>query len=159
MLDFKNKNVVITGGGSGIGRAASLAFGKRGAFVHILEWNEEQAAKVVKEIEEGGAAQDATADSADKSEHTDKQVESSQIKMFIQELMPKESIVKMESKGETNTNLFVVHPIEGVVISLQSLAKEVKAQVFGLQCVLGFQRIFQYRPYRIQSLLRLLFLR
>jgi NAD(P)-dependent dehydrogenase (short-subunit alcohol dehydrogenase family) len=54
MLDFKNKNVVITGGGSGIGRAASLAFGKRGAFVHILEWNEEQAEKVVKEIETGG---------------------------------------------------------------------------------------------------------
>lgn len=54
MLDFKNKNVVITGGGSGIGRAASLAFGKRGAFVHILEWNEEQAEKVVKEIEAGG---------------------------------------------------------------------------------------------------------
>lgn len=54
MLDFKNKNVVITGGGSGIGRAASLAFGKRGALVHILEWNEEQAEKVVKEIEAGG---------------------------------------------------------------------------------------------------------
>ena len=54
MLDFKNKNVVVTGGGSGIGRAASLAFGKRGAFVHILEWNEEQAANVVKEIEAGG---------------------------------------------------------------------------------------------------------
>jgi len=54
MLDFKNKNVVVTGGGSGIGRAASLAFGKRGAFVHILEWNEEQAANVVKEIEAAG---------------------------------------------------------------------------------------------------------
>jgi 2-keto-3-deoxy-L-fuconate dehydrogenase len=54
MLDFKNKNVVITGGGSGIGKAAALAFGKRGAFVHILEWNEEQAALVVKEIETGG---------------------------------------------------------------------------------------------------------
>jgi 2-keto-3-deoxy-L-fuconate dehydrogenase len=54
MLDFKNKNVVVTGGGSGIGRAASLAFGKRGAFVHILEWNEEQAEKVVKEIESAG---------------------------------------------------------------------------------------------------------
>jgi 2-keto-3-deoxy-L-fuconate dehydrogenase len=54
MLDFKNKNVVITGGGSGIGKAAALAFGKRGAFVHILEWNEEQAGLVVKEIENGG---------------------------------------------------------------------------------------------------------
>lgn len=58
MLDFKNKNVVVTGGGSGIGKAAALAFGKRGAFVHILEWNEEQAGLVVKEIETaGGKAQ------------------------------------------------------------------------------------------------------
>jgi 2-keto-3-deoxy-L-fuconate dehydrogenase len=54
MLDFKNKNVVVTGGGSGIGKAAALAFGKRGAFVHILEWNEEQAGLVVTEIESGG---------------------------------------------------------------------------------------------------------
>jgi NAD(P)-dependent dehydrogenase (short-subunit alcohol dehydrogenase family) len=66
MLDFKNKNVVITGGGSGIGKAAALAFGKRGAFVHILEWNEEQAGLVVKEIEsDGGKAQSHQCDVSD----------------------------------------------------------------------------------------------
>lgn len=71
MLDFKNKNVVITGGGSGIGKAAALAFGKRGAFVHILEWNEEQAGLVVKEIEsDGGKAQSHKCDVSDQTRVT-----------------------------------------------------------------------------------------
>jgi len=54
MLDFTNKSVIITGGGSGIGRAASLAFAKQGALVHIVELRVEQANAVVKEIEAAG---------------------------------------------------------------------------------------------------------
>lgn len=52
MLDFTNKTVVITGGGSGIGKAASLLFAKQGAWVHIIEWNEENAKQTIKEIGE-----------------------------------------------------------------------------------------------------------
>jgi len=51
MLDFKNKIVVITGGGSGIGKAASLAFARQGASVHIIEVNNENAKETVTEIE------------------------------------------------------------------------------------------------------------
>ena len=40
MFDYQNKNVIITGGASGIGRAASLAFAKQGATVHIIELKE-----------------------------------------------------------------------------------------------------------------------
>lgn len=54
MPDFKNKSVVITGGGSGIGKAASLAFGRNGASVHIIEWNKEQADKTSAEIKLAG---------------------------------------------------------------------------------------------------------
>jgi 2-keto-3-deoxy-L-fuconate dehydrogenase len=56
MLDFKNKSVVISGGGSGIGKAASLAFGKRGAHVHILEWNKEHASITQQEIKAASGA-------------------------------------------------------------------------------------------------------
>jgi NAD(P)-dependent dehydrogenase (short-subunit alcohol dehydrogenase family) len=51
MFDFTNKTVVITGGGSGIGKAASIMFARQGAWVHLIEWNEENAKQTMKEIE------------------------------------------------------------------------------------------------------------
>lgn len=54
MLDLKNKTAIITGGGSGIGRAISLLFAKQGATVHIIEVNDAAASAVVNEINTGG---------------------------------------------------------------------------------------------------------
>jgi len=51
MFDFTDKTVVITGGGSGIGKAASVLFAKQGAWVHIIDLNEENAKQTIKEIE------------------------------------------------------------------------------------------------------------
>jgi len=57
MFSLTNKSVVITGGGSGIGRAISLLFAKQGAEVNILELNEAAAQDTVAEIRsEGGKA-------------------------------------------------------------------------------------------------------
>ncbi len=50
MLDFKNKKVVITGGGSGIGKAAATLFAQQGAEVHIIDINEEEANKTSASI-------------------------------------------------------------------------------------------------------------
>ncbi len=58
MFSLQNKTAIITGGGSGIGRAISQLFGKQGAIVHILELNEEAASEVVDIIRAlGGQAQ------------------------------------------------------------------------------------------------------
>lgn len=54
MFSLKNKTAVITGGGSGIGKAIAILFAKQGAYVHILELNEEAAAETVKKITELG---------------------------------------------------------------------------------------------------------
>ena len=54
MLDFKNKNVVITGGGSGIGKAAAILFAQQGADVHIIDINEEEANRTAAAISSNG---------------------------------------------------------------------------------------------------------
>lgn len=57
MLSLKGKKAVVTGGGSGIGKAVSLVFAKQGAEVCILELNADHAATVVEEIKtQGGKA-------------------------------------------------------------------------------------------------------
>jgi 2-keto-3-deoxy-L-fuconate dehydrogenase len=54
MLDYTGKNVVVTGGGSGIGKAMSVAFAAQGAVVHILELKEEFCADAIRVISEAG---------------------------------------------------------------------------------------------------------
>ncbi len=57
MFSLKGKSTVITGGGSGIGRAISLLFAKQGAVVHIIELNADAAKDTVNEItQQGGSA-------------------------------------------------------------------------------------------------------
>ncbi|MEJ7780575.1 MAG: SDR family oxidoreductase [Daejeonella sp.] len=56
MFSLKGKSAVVTGGGSGIGRAISLLFAKQGATVHIVELNEQSATKAADEINVYGQA-------------------------------------------------------------------------------------------------------
>lgn len=54
MFSLKNKKAVITGGGSGIGRAIATLFAKQGAEVHIIELSVESAQDAVDEIKKAG---------------------------------------------------------------------------------------------------------
>src|SRR6185312_9752322 len=53
MFSLKDKVSIITGGGSGIGKAIALLFGKQGSVVHILDIDE-SAMSVVEEINHSG---------------------------------------------------------------------------------------------------------
>ena len=50
-FSLENKNVIITGGGSGIGRSIALKFAANGARVHILEIQTDPAQDVKSQIE------------------------------------------------------------------------------------------------------------
>lgn len=57
MFSLQNKKAIITGGGSGIGKAIAVLFAKQGADVHIIEINEAATVEVVNEINSiGGKA-------------------------------------------------------------------------------------------------------
>nr|WP_292963471.1 glucose 1-dehydrogenase [Muricauda sp. UBA7809] len=56
-FSLEGKHAIITGGGSGIGKAISTTFAKQGATVHILELSSDNAKSTVESIEkEGGTA-------------------------------------------------------------------------------------------------------
>ncbi len=54
MFSLTGKSAVITGGGSGIGKAISTLFARQGADVHIIELNAEAGEQTVAEIEQNG---------------------------------------------------------------------------------------------------------
>lgn len=54
MFSLQNKKAVVTGGGSGIGKAIAMLLAKQGAEVHVLELTTEQAKSTLEEIEING---------------------------------------------------------------------------------------------------------
>ena len=65
---FENQVAFVTGGGSGIGHAAALAFARQGARVAIADSNGEAAQQVAAEVEDaGGQALPLTLDVTDAS--------------------------------------------------------------------------------------------
>ncbi|HQK40639.1 MAG TPA: SDR family oxidoreductase, partial [Flavobacterium alvei] len=54
MFSLNNKKAVITGGGSGIGRAIATLFAKQGAEVHILDLSIESAQEALADIQKAG---------------------------------------------------------------------------------------------------------
>ncbi len=54
MFSLQNKNAVITGAGSGIGKAIAELFASQSAHVHLIDLNEEYVNQVAKTISENG---------------------------------------------------------------------------------------------------------
>ena len=54
MFSLQQKHAVVTGAGSGIGKAVALLLAGQGATVHVMDLNEGQAGETLKEIEASG---------------------------------------------------------------------------------------------------------
>ncbi len=52
MFELNDKRAVITGGGSGIGKAIAQLFARQGAHVHVVDLNDAACMQVVREIRE-----------------------------------------------------------------------------------------------------------
>jgi len=72
MFNLKGKTAIVTGGGSGIGRAIAKVFSKQDAEVYILDFDEKGAANVVDEIKsENGKAYFTKCDVSNQQEVAD----------------------------------------------------------------------------------------
>ena len=67
MFQLNHKKAVVTGGGSGIGKAICKVLAQQGATVHVIDINQEQAAQTVAEI----GQEKATAHSLDVTNQQD----------------------------------------------------------------------------------------
>jgi 2-keto-3-deoxy-L-fuconate dehydrogenase len=65
MYSLKNKTAVVTGGGSGIGKAISVAFAVAGARVYVLDIDENGSAETVSQIRNAGGQAEFLACSVD----------------------------------------------------------------------------------------------
>jgi NAD(P)-dependent dehydrogenase (short-subunit alcohol dehydrogenase family) len=69
LFDLSGKIVLLTGGGSGIGKAIAQVFAGQGAMVNIMELNENAAQQSVQEIlAEGGKARSYSCDVTDQQQ-------------------------------------------------------------------------------------------
>ena len=67
MTDYRpSRRILVTGAGSGIGRAAAMAFARQGDTIGLLSYTEDELRKVAEEVEQlGGTAEVLVADVSD----------------------------------------------------------------------------------------------
>ncbi|KAK2587686.1 hypothetical protein KPH14_003803 [Odynerus spinipes] len=56
-------------------------------------------------------------------------------RFYDAEILPTQSVVKLETKDSKGTPLFFIHAIEGVISSFKPLAKELERPAWGFQCI------------------------
>jgi 2-keto-3-deoxy-L-fuconate dehydrogenase len=143
MFSLKNKTVIITGGGSGIGKAISKLFAQQGALVNILELNHIAAEDTMNEIvSNGGKAISYTCDIANQAKVLEIFQEIGKVDILVNNAgiahvgnlentseMDFERIFQVNVKGAYNC-LYVAVPMMkqqggGVILNMASVAASV----------------------------------
>jgi len=130
-FNLKNKTAVVTGGGSGIGRAISKALAEHGAVVHILEINPDSCEDVLNEIRnEGGIVKAHSCNVAIQSE-VDKTMAAITDNSGIDILINNAGIAhigNVESTSEADLDRLYNVNIKGIYNCIRACIKSMKIQ-------------------------------
>lgn len=143
MFSLQNKTALVTGGGSGIGKAVCLAFAKAGAHVIVADLNLVTATETVEDItKDGGAASAIAINVADQQKVVDAFNESGKIDILVNSAgishigkadttsaIDFDKVYEVNVKGVYNC-LYAAIPVMkknggGVIINLASIASSV----------------------------------
>jgi NAD(P)-dependent dehydrogenase (short-subunit alcohol dehydrogenase family) len=136
MFNLREKVAVVTGGGSGIGKAISTLFAHQKAVVHILELNENSATEVVDFIRHNGGLAFA---------HSCNVANQQQVKDVFQKIVGTSSridilvnsagiahIGKIENTSEGDFDRIFAVNVKGVYNVMQSAVAQMKLQQKGV---------------------------
>lgn len=130
MFSLKGKTAVITGGGSGIGRAISLLFAQQGASVYILDFNKESAEEVAAQAKkEGGQAAAIVCDVSNQQQVKEVMDNIAQKTGGIQLLVNNAGIAhvgNVETTTEDDFNRLLAVNVKGVYNCLQAVIPHMK---------------------------------
>ncbi|MET0462963.1 MAG: SDR family oxidoreductase [Chitinophagaceae bacterium] len=131
MFDLKGKTAVVTGGGSGIGRAISLLFARQGATVYILDYDKKTADAVAAEaVKAGGSAGAFGCDVSDQQQVKEVAESISAKTGGIQLLVNNAGVAHVgtvETTSEEDFNRLLSVNVRGVYNCLQAVIPHMKA--------------------------------
>ncbi|MEO6637401.1 MAG: SDR family oxidoreductase [Ginsengibacter sp.] len=151
MFELKNKTAIVTGGGSGIGKAVALLFAKQGAEVHVLDLNQEACEATIKEIQQAGGKASAHAVNVTSSEEVNKVFNDIGNVDILVNSAGVSHIGDIESTTEDDMDRLFNVNVKGVFNCLKAAVKTMKAKGGGIILklssianIVGLQQRFAY---------------
>ncbi len=135
MFSLKGKTAVVTGGGSGIGKAVAELFAEREAVVHVIELNAEAAEKTIQEIkakkQQGFAWACNVADQLQVKQTVEKIAASGKIDILINSAGIAH-IGKIENTSEADFDRIFSVNVKGVYNMMQAVVANMKTNGGGV---------------------------
>ena len=154
-MRLKNKVAIVTGAGSGIGRAIALSFSKQGAKVVVADWQEETGKETIKEIEKQNGDAIFVKTDVSKAVDIDRMVKTCLDKFGrIDILVNNAGIIRFSSLHETSEedwNAVIDIDLKSVFLGIKKVVPEMlklgKGKIINITSIagiVGFDKISAY---------------